>query len=49
MLPKAYPKWQTVRYYFDKWNEEGVWSEINTVLVAQVRKKGGVRPVQRWS
>jgi putative transposase len=41
MLPKEYPKWQTVRYYFDKWQEEGLWYEINQVLVAQVRQKKG--------
>ncbi len=49
MLPKEYPKWQTVRYYFDKWNEEGLWRDINHVLVAQVRKKGGAKPAQLWS
>ncbi len=48
MLPKEFPKWQTVRYYFDKWNEEGLWSEINTVLVAQVRQKKSVKQRQVW-
>jgi putative transposase len=43
MLPKEYPKWQTVRYYFDKWTEEGLWLEINQALVAQVRQKKGAK------
>lgn len=47
MLPKEYPKWQTVRYYFDKWHQDGLWHEINRLLVAQVREKRGARPRPR--
>lgn len=41
LLPKTYPKWQSVRYYFDKWNEDGTWHEINQVLIGQVRTQAG--------
>lgn len=31
-LPAAYPPWQTVRYYYDRWQQAGVWLRIATTL-----------------
>ncbi len=39
MLPKEYPKWSSVYYYFRKWMQEGVWRQIHDVLRAKVRRK----------
>lgn len=40
-LPKEYPAWQHVYYYFDKWRRDGTWVQIHERLRAQVRQKGG--------
>jgi transposase len=29
MLPKEYPKWQSVYYYFRKWRDDGTWQRIH--------------------
>ena len=29
MMPKEYPKWSSVYYYFRKWTEMGVWQQIS--------------------
>ena len=39
MLPKEYPKWSSVYYYFRKWTQEGVWRQMHDVLRAKVRRK----------
>lgn len=31
-LPHDYPAWQTVYGYFYRWNQRGVWEQINTIL-----------------
>ncbi len=31
------PKWQTVYYYFRRWQKEGVWQKIHDFLRAEVR------------
>ena len=31
------PKWQTVYYYFRRWQKEGVWQKIHDSLRAEVR------------
>lgn len=31
-LPKDFPPWQTVYYYFWVWRKEGVWERMNTAL-----------------
>ena len=41
MLPKDFPKWQHVWYYYDLWTEDGSWERINDVLRKQVRRKNG--------
>jgi putative transposase len=39
MLPKEYPKWQLVYYYFRKWTSEGLIEEIHKFLVGFCRKQ----------
>ena len=39
MLPKDFPKWQLVYYYYRKWTSEDLIEEIHKFLVAFCRKK----------
>lgn len=39
LLPHDFPKWQTVYYYFRRWQSEGIWSRIHDYLRAEVRQK----------
>jgi putative transposase len=39
MLPKEYPKWQLVYYYFRKWTAEGLIEEIHDFLRSHCRKQ----------
>lgn len=41
MLPKEYPKWSSVYYYFRHWTKMGLWEQIHHTLRAQVRRKAG--------
>jgi putative transposase len=41
MLPKDYPKWQSVYYYFRKWRDDGSWQRIHDTLRAEVRRQAG--------
>ena len=41
MLPRDYPKWQSVYYYFRKWRDDGTWKRIHDNLRAQVRELSG--------
>jgi putative transposase len=41
LMPKEYPKWQSVYYYFQKWRKNGVWKRIHDTLRARVREKAG--------
>jgi putative transposase len=41
MLPKDFPSWQHVWYYYDLWTEDGSWEQINDALRKQVRRKNG--------
>ncbi len=40
-LPTAYPKWQTVYYYFRRWQRTGTWRRIHDTLRSDVRRKKG--------
>lgn len=44
MIPHDYPKWQTVRTYFDRWCWDGTWEKINALLVQQSRERAGKQP-----
>ncbi len=37
LLPHDFPKWQTVYYYFRRWQKEGVWQKIHDAVRAEVR------------
>lgn len=41
LLPREYPQWQTVRYYFDKWTRDGSWERINDTLRERARERLG--------
>ena len=40
-LPKDYPKWQTVYYYFRLWQASHLWKRIHDTLRAKLREKMG--------
>ena len=44
MLPKDYPPWQTVYYYFAKWQKDGTWAQLNDHLRQAVRVAAGREP-----
>ena len=39
MMPREYPKWQSVYYYFRKWRKDGTWKRIHDTFRAQERRK----------
>ena len=41
MLPREYPNWQSVYYYFRRWRQEGIWQRIHDTLRALLRQKLG--------
>lgn len=41
MLPTDFPPWQTVYWYFKKWNRNGTLRKIHQRLVKKVRRKEG--------
>jgi putative transposase len=41
MLPKDYPKWQSVYSYYAKWRDDGTWQRIPDTLRAEVRRRAG--------
>jgi len=40
-LPREYPCWQSVYYYFRQWRHDGTWQRIHDTLHAQVRRADG--------
>lgn len=41
MLPREYPKWQSVYSYFRAWKRSGLWKRIHDTLRAKVRQRAG--------
>lgn len=41
MLPKEFPGWQLVYYYFRKWLKAGIWEKMQGYLRERVRIKNG--------
>lgn len=41
MLPKEYPNWQSVYYYFRLWTKDGTWQRIYDTLRAAERQRQG--------
>src|SRR5918911_419053 len=44
LLPREVPYWGTVRYYFDRWQQDGTWERLNTLLREWVRVRAGRHP-----
>lgn len=40
-LPREFPAWSAVYYYFDRWSRDGTWERLNHMLRARLRQKGG--------
>lgn len=41
LLPREYPPWESVRYYFDKWTRDGTLERVQRDLVRQARAQAG--------
>jgi putative transposase len=41
LLPREFPPWTSVRYYFDKWTRDGTLEQLNARLVQQARRRLG--------
>ena len=36
-IPHDLPPWQTISFYFRKWQKKGIWSKVNKILRKKVR------------
>lgn len=43
MLPSAFPRWELVCCYFQKWSRDGTLEEIHAVLRNKLRRKRGLK------
>ncbi len=43
-LPKEYPNWKTVYWYFTRFQDDGTWERITAALRRQVRQRAGRQP-----
>src|SRR5215468_10390896 len=43
-LPKDFPPFTTVQYYFYDWRDRNVWRKINRILVERTRRAAGRKP-----
>ena len=41
MLPREYPNWHSVYYYFRQWREDGTWQRLHDTLRAHERERLG--------
>ncbi len=48
-IPENFPKSCTIRYYFDKWNAEQIWTKLLIRLVLGFRKDLGRNPMPSLS
>jgi putative transposase len=44
MLPKEFPDWRHVWYYYKKWTRDGTWEMLNDLLRRLVRRVVGKQP-----
>jgi putative transposase len=44
LLPKNFPCWGAVWWYFRRWRREGIWVHIHRALYPLARAKAGRRP-----
>ena len=47
-LPGDFPKWNTVRYYFDQWSKKRAGEE-SSLLEQALKKSGGTRTDGQWT
>jgi putative transposase len=40
-LPKEYPNWKTVYWYFTRWQDDSTWEQITDALRRQLRRQLG--------
>ena len=43
-LPQEFPHWNTVYWYFARWQEDGTWERVNDALRRRVREHAGRAP-----
>jgi transposase len=43
-LPPEFPNWNTVYWYFARWQEDGTWERVNDALRRRVREAQGRDP-----
>ena len=43
-LPEGFPHWNTVYWYFTRWQADGTWERVNDVLRRRVRQAQGREP-----
>ena len=43
-LPAEFPNWNTVYWYFARWQEDGTWERVNDTLRRRVRVAQGRAP-----
>ena len=41
LLPREFPSWNTVYYYFRSWKNDGVWTCLQRSMYQQVRRQAG--------
>jgi putative transposase len=44
MLPREYPNWKSVYWYFTRWQDDGTWEALTDALRRQLRRKRGRDP-----
>ena len=47
MVPKDFPHWRLVYYYFAKWQALGVWQRLNDTLRDRARLQAGKKSSDR--
>jgi putative transposase len=40
-LPREFPAWTAVYYYFYRWSQDGTWERLNHTLRSRLRQRGG--------
>jgi len=41
LLPREFPAWAAVYYYFHRWSKDGTWERLNHTLRSRLREEGG--------
>lgn len=48
LLPKDFPSWQLIYYYFRKWLLYGVWNRLQKALREKVKGKHHKKHIPAW-